>query len=65
MRHSASHDLQCVDFAITSSDQFREALERLRYLEKCADQSSLGRERASLELAVAQYLSSRRRSTAR
>ncbi|MBW4656614.1 MAG: hypothetical protein KME20_26755 [Kaiparowitsia implicata GSE-PSE-MK54-09C] len=34
MRQSTGSILQCVDFAITSSDQFREALVRLRFLEK-------------------------------
>ncbi|PTM40955.1 hypothetical protein C8D03_2488 [Bosea sp. 124] len=61
MRQSSDLRLQCVDFAITNSDQFREAVARLRDLEKAAEHSSLGRERASLELAVARYLSSRAR----
>lgn len=64
MRQNTGHGLQCVDFAITSTDQFREALARLRFLEKAAEQSSLGRERASLELALSRYLSCRERPAA-
>jgi hypothetical protein len=64
MRQSTGHSLQCVDFAITSTDQFRQAVARLRFLEKAAEQSSLGRERASLELAVSRYLLSRERPAA-
>lgn len=64
MRQRIGQRLQCIDFPITSPDQFREALERLRFLEKAAEGSSLGRERASLELAVSRYLSSRERPAA-
>jgi hypothetical protein len=64
MRQSTVPILQCVDFAIANSDQFREALARLRLLENSAEHSSLGRERASLELALSRYLSSRVRPTA-
>ncbi|HEV7256817.1 MAG TPA: hypothetical protein VGN82_03465 [Bosea sp. (in: a-proteobacteria)] len=61
MRKNPDHHMQCVDFAITNPDQFREAVARLRSLEKAAELSSLGRERASLEHAVSQYLCSRDR----
>lgn len=64
MRQSAVSPLQCVDFAITNSDQFREAVARLRLLENAAEHSSLGRERASLELAISRYLTSRERPAA-
>ncbi|HEY5797059.1 MAG TPA: hypothetical protein VIU82_18780 [Bosea sp. (in: a-proteobacteria)] len=64
MRQSSHRQFQCVDFAITNPEQFREALERLRLLEKAAEKSSLGRERASLELAVARYLSNQVRPAA-
>jgi hypothetical protein len=56
MGQATDQNLQCVDFAITTGTQFREALARLRFLEKAAEQSSLGRERASLELAISRYL---------
>lgn len=64
MRQSSGRQFQCVDFAITNPRQLREALDRLRLLEKASEGSSLGRERASLELAVARYLSSRERPAA-
>ncbi len=43
-------------FVIANPTQFREALARLRYLEKSAKGSSLARERDALELAVSRYL---------
>ena len=64
MRQTSNRQFQCVDFAITTPEQFREALDRLRFLEKAAEKSSLGRERDSLELAVARYLSTRERPAA-
>lgn len=64
MRQSTGHGLQCVDFNITTTDQFRQAMARLRFLENAAENSSLGRERASLELAITRYLSSRERPAA-
>jgi hypothetical protein len=64
MRQSTAQRLQCVDFAITNSKQLREAVARLRLLENAAEQSSLGRERASLELAISRYLTSRERPAA-
>lgn len=46
---------------ITTAEQFREAVTRLRFLESAAQSSSLGRQRAALERAVASYLISRHR----
>jgi hypothetical protein len=41
---------------ISNAHQFREALARLRMLEKAADGSPERRERAQLELAVSRFL---------
>ncbi len=46
---------------ISTAREFREAITRLRFLEGAAEKSSLGRERAALELAVAAYLIARPR----
>ena len=62
MPQSTEQRFQCVDFTINSTQQFRDALERLRFLERAAERSSLGRERASLELTISLYLLSRERS---
>jgi hypothetical protein len=48
---------------ITNPVQFREALSRLRELERSPSGSVLGRERTALELAVSRYLSCRERPT--
>ncbi len=44
---------------ISTATQFREAISRLRFLERSATHSSLGRERAVLELAISRYLATR------
>lgn len=41
---------------IETPEQFREALERLRFLECEAEDSPRGRERAELELSISRYL---------
>lgn len=43
-------------FVIQNARQLREAISRLRLLENAATNSSLGRERAALEVAVSRYL---------
>lgn len=43
-------------FVISNAIQLREAISRLRFLENASKDSSLGRERDALELAVSRYL---------
>ncbi|KRD99990.1 hypothetical protein ASE63_10870 [Bosea sp. Root381] len=60
MLQDAGHDnASKVIIQITSTAQFRQALARLRFLENSATNSTLGRERAALELAVSRYLACR------
>lgn len=51
-------------FQVTTSAQFREALSRLRSLEQAPSNSSLGKERIALELAISRYLAKRERPAA-
>jgi len=60
MYQDANHEtLQTLKIEVTNSTQFREALARLRYLERSPSGTALGRERVALELAVSRYLACR------
>jgi hypothetical protein len=49
-------DVHRMIFLISNAIQLREAISRLRLLENASKESSLGRERDALELAVSRYL---------